>query len=336
MQKITVIGAGSWGLALARLLANKDQQVSIWDKDKAALDSLRDTRKHPRLLPGFVLPQNVFVAENLEDTIQDSEDIVLTVPSHVMRAVCTSLKPYLTSKHTLISCAKGLEMETLKTMSEVIRDVLPELSNSQVTALSGPSHAEEVSIDIPTTVSVSGADMATLNKIQDIFSTQFFRVYTNQDLIGVEMGAALKNVIAIAAGACDGMGFGDNTKAALITRGLAEMTRLGVKKGANPATFSGLSGLGDLVVTCMSRHSRNRMFGELKAKGLSTDEALQKIGMVVEGLKTSEAAKNLSDKLGVEMPITNEIYNVIHYEKSVKQAVMDLMTRDPRSEKESY
>lgn len=336
MQKITVIGAGSWGLALARLLAKQNQQVSIWDKDTDALSHLRINHKHPRLLPGFVLPDNVMIAETLEESIQSSEEIVLTIPSHVMRAVCTSIKPYLSHGHILISCAKGLEMDTLKTMSEVIQDVLPELSSSQITALSGPSHAEEVSMDIPTTVSVSGSDIQVLAKIQDIFSTRFFRVYTNMDLVGVEMGAALKNVIAIAAGACDGMGFGDNTKAALITRGLAEMTRLGVKKGANPATFSGLSGLGDLVVTCMSRHSRNRMFGELKAKGFSTDEALQKIGMVVEGLKTSEAAKKLSDKLEVEMPITNEIYNVIHDEKSVKQAVMDLMTRDPKSERENF
>ena len=335
-NRIAVIGAGSWGLALSRLLANKSNQVTLWDIDKDALKYMQTHHKHPRLLPWLELPANVSIEVDQETAVRDKDYIVLTVPSHAMKISADNLKNRIDYAHppVLVSCAKGLEQSNLKTMSEVIREMMPQLPEPNIVVLSGPSHAEEVSKDIPTTVAVSSAQPDYLKNVQELFTTSMFRVYTNMDLVGVEMGGALKNVIAIAAGACDGMGFGDNTKAALITRGLAEITRLGVKKGANPHTFSGLSGLGDLVVTCMSQHSRNRKFGELKAKGLSTDDALNEIGMVVEGLKTAEVAQKLSEKYEVEMPITNQIYSVIYQGKSVKAALMDLMSRDLKSELE--
>ena len=334
--RLVVLGAGSWGLALSRLLGNKNYSVNLWDIDQEAITFLQQNHRHPRLLPGIELPNNVHPIHSLEEALNNAHYAIITVPSHAVRSLCKQLKPLISNDLTLINCAKGLDIESLQTMSEVIHDVLPDHSLDRIVVLSGPSHAEEVSRDIPTTVTISGNKLDHIQEIQDIFSTAQFRVYTNPDIIGVEMGGSLKNVIAIAAGACDGMGFGDNTKAALITRGLAEITRLGVKRGGNPATFSGLSGLGDLIVTCMSQHSRNRKFGELRAKGYTTEEALKEIGMVVEGLNTTDSGKRLADKLNVEMPIINEIYQVIYNNKPVEKAVLDLMTRNPKSENEIY
>ena len=331
-NNITIIGAGSWGLAIARLLGNKGLSSKIWDKDIAALNVLKKIRKHPRLLPWLTLPENVEIHTDVREAVKDSEFIIIVVPSHAVRSASMEIASFISKDTIVICCSKGLEPDSMKSMSQVLKDTLLVTLCDNITVLSGPSHAEEVSKDIPTTVTVAGSSLPILTKVQDLFTTPYFRVYTNTDLIGVEMGGSLKNVIAIAAGTCDGLGFGDNTKAALITRGLAEITRLGVKRCANPQTFSGLAGLGDLVVTCTSQHSRNRKFGELKAKGYSTEKALDEIGQVVEGVKTTEAAYKLANKNGVEMPITSEVYAVIYKNKNPRQAVIDLMTRDPKTE----
>ena len=330
--KVSILGTGSWGLALGRMLANKGVPLVMWDIDLPALKSLRETRKHNRLLTWVSLPSSVEINEDLIQTVTNADYVVLTLPSHAVRPVTKEIPSAIKKEVIVVNCAKGLEPDSLKSMSQVLKDTLLVTSCDNIVILSGPSHAEEVSRDLPTTVTVSGTGHDSLLKVQDLFMSPRFRVYTNSDLIGVEMGGSLKNVIAIAAGACDGMGFGDNTKAALITRGLAEITRLGVKRGAQPATFSGLTGLGDLVVTCTSQHSRNRKFGELIAKGYTTEKALNEIGMVVEGVKTTEAAYKLAEKYEVEMPITREVYSVIYQNKSPQQAVMDLMTRDPKAE----
>lgn len=304
----------------------------MWDKDTPALEILRKTHKHPKLLPWLTLPDSISIVDEVREAVENADFIILTVPSHAVRPVTLEISRFIPPNAIIVNCAKGLEPDSMKTMTEVLKDTLVMTPGDNITVLSGPSHAEEVSKDLPTTVTVSGSGKENLVKVQELFMSPRFRVYTNTDLIGVEMGGALKNVIAIAAGACDGMGFGDNTKAALITRGLAEMMRLGVKRGAHPATFSGLAGLGDLVVTCASRHSRNRKFGELLAQGYTADKALEEIGMVVEGVKTTEAAYKLAKKYAVEMPITQEVYSALYQNKSPQQAVLDLMTRDPKAE----
>lgn len=331
---IAVLGAGSWGITLARLLANKDESVTLWEFDKIAFKNLIKTREHHRFLPGIKVPDSVLITNNLAESLQNATAVLLPLPSHIIRSVCQQLVPYLTDHIVIINCAKGLETETQLRMSEVIAQVIPSKYHHQITVLSGPSHAEEVSRDIPTTVVISGFDPETITLVQSLMMTPRFRVYTNLDLVGVEMGGALKNIIAIGAGISDGLGFGDNTKAGLITRGLAEISRLGIKLGANPLTFSGLTGLGDLVVTCTSRHSRNRAFGEKIGKGIPVQQALDEIGMVVEGVRTTQAAYQLAQKFQVIMPITEQVYQVIYQNKPPLQAVSDLMLRDAKPELE--
>ncbi|MCX7919410.1 MAG: NAD(P)H-dependent glycerol-3-phosphate dehydrogenase [bacterium] len=333
-MSIAVLGAGSWGITLARLLANKGEQVSLWEFDPNAFTNLVQHREHYRFLPGIKIPNSVRITNELTEAVKGSQAILLALPSHTIRSVCQQLVPYISNQIAIVNCAKGLEAETHLRMSEVITQVLPEKYHTRITVLSGPSHAEEVSRDIPTTVVVSGFDKSTMEYVQSLMFTPRFRVYTNPDLTGVEIGGALKNIIAIGAGISDGLGFGDNTKAALITRGLAEISRLGVKLGANPSTFSGLTGLGDLVVTCTSRHSRNRAFGEKIAKKESVQQALNEIGMVVEGVRTTQAAYKLMQELNIEMPITEQIYHVIYQNKPPIQAVSDLMMRDAKPELE--
>ncbi|GAA0734661.1 NAD(P)H-dependent glycerol-3-phosphate dehydrogenase [Clostridium oceanicum] len=327
--QITFIGAGSFGSALSVMLAKKGLKVNIWDRKKHTVDDINIKRENIRYLQGVVIPSSVIAYENIEDSIKESEVIVLSVPSHVIREISKKIKDFVKPNQIIVSIAKGIEENSGKRLSEVIEEELP---NNKVVVLSGPSHAEEVAKDIPTTVVVSSKDSDSAKKIQDLFMTNKFRVYTNEDLIGVEIGGAVKNIIALAAGVSDGIGYGDNTKAALITRGMFEITRIGKALGGKVETFSGLTGMGDLIVTCTSMHSRNRRAGILIGKGYSREEAVEEIGMVVEGIKACKAFHELKEKLGVKMPITDTLYKVLFEKKDAKYGVYELMTRDKKSE----
>jgi glycerol-3-phosphate dehydrogenase (NAD(P)+) len=330
-MSIGVIGAGSWGTAIGILLARKGHEVKIWDRNKSTVSEINTSRENIKYLPGIVLPSNLYATENLEECVHNSEIVIMAVPSHAIRFMCKQMKELVNKDQVFVSLAKGIENESFKRMSEVIEEYYP---NNRIAVLSGPSHAEEVSRDIPTTVVATSKDIQTAELVQDIFITPKFRVYTNPDIIGVELGGAVKNIIALAAGISDGLGYGDNTKAALMTRGIAEIARLGVAMGADPLTFAGLSGIGDLIVTCTSMHSRNRRAGILIGKGKSVQEALDEVKMVVEGVNTTKSTFELSQKIGVEMPIATELFNVLFMNKEAKCAVSDLMLRDRRHETE--
>lgn len=322
---IQVIGAGSWGLALARLLSRNGHSVRLWCREEDGPDTLRETRRSPHFLPGISLPEQVDVSR---DVHPDPDLVVLVVPSHAMRAVAGS---FTFSPRTIrVNVAKGIENDTLMCMHEVIRDVCAPCT---VVTLSGPSHAEEVARDLPASVVAASEEPIACELVQGAFGCQTFRVYTSPDIIGVELGGSLKNVIAIAAGVCDGFGLGDNAKAALITRGLAEMARLGVALGADPMTFAGLSGMGDLIVTCESRHSRNRGLGEKIAAGQSLEDILASSPMVAEGVRTARSALALARKYGVEMPITEQVYRVLYEGADAREAVSALMVRDAKPER---
>ncbi len=328
-KRICVIGAGSWGLALALLLDSKDYDLTVWcylDQEKTLLET---TRENPRYLPGIKFPNSICFTTDIEQAVKDKEIIVMAIPSEFIRENLKKLVPFVQPNQIIVNVAKGLEYESLFRLSQVIES---ELVNNPVAVLTGPSHAEEVARKVPTTVTVSSQSKAVAQKVQDIFTTEYFRVYANPDLIGVELGGALKNVIAFAAGVLEGMGYGDNTKAALMTRGLTEITRLGVAMGADQQTFSGLSGIGDLIVTCMSPHSRNRQAGELIGKGYSLDEALKEVKMVVEGVYTAKSANLLKDKYNVRMPIISEINKVLFEGLSTQEAVHNLMVRNKKEE----
>lgn len=323
-MNIQVVGAGGWGLALARRLALNGHAVRLWCREEDNPDRLRATREDPRLLPGVLLPESVEVAR---DTDPGAEMAVLAVPSHVMRAVAGAM-PF--SPGTVrVSVAKGVENDTLLRMNEVIEQVAP---GGPVAALSGPSHAEEVGRDLPASLVAASTDPAAAEKVQAAFFAPAFRVYTSDDVTGVELGGALKNVIAIAAGVCDGLALGDNAKAALMTRGLAEITRLGTACGAQAATFAGLSGMGDLIVTCASRHSRNRRVGEELAKGRSLDDILGGSPMVAEGVRTTKSAHALARRLGVDTPITAAVHALLFEGAEVGAVILDLLTRGPKPE----
>ncbi|MFH1905548.1 MAG: NAD(P)H-dependent glycerol-3-phosphate dehydrogenase [bacterium] len=326
-KKICVLGAGGWGTTLAIHLYKKRFEVSLWEAFPDYAEVLLKQRKNPKFLPGIDIPAEIYITSKIDEAISDASLVVYAVPSHVMRKVAKS--SHVPEGVVKLSVAKGIENKTLKRMSEIIAE---ETSNTNIVILSGPSHAEEVVRGIPTTVVVSGKDMDVAKHVQTIFMAENFRVYTNSDVIGVELGGALKNIIAIAAGISDGLGFGDNTKSALLTRGLAEIKRLGVKMGANPHTFSGLSGIGDLITTCTSKHSRNRFVGEQIAKGRTLSQILDSMSMVSEGVKTTQSAYSLSERYSVDMPITTEIHEVLFNNKDPRKAVMDLMTRDAKSE----
>ncbi|MCP4640310.1 MAG: NAD(P)-dependent glycerol-3-phosphate dehydrogenase [bacterium] len=324
-MRIQVVGAGSWGLALARLLALKKHAVRLWCREEDGPDALRETRRSPLFLKDISLPESIEVS--LEPAT-DAEMVVLAVPSHAMRAVTSSLT--LPDDAIRVSVAKGIENDTLQCMHEVIHETS---GDCPVTALSGPSHAEEVARDLPATLVVAGDRPDACQAVQNAFMYRTFRVYTSPDLVGVELGGALKNVIAIAAGVCDGFGLGDNAKAALITRGLAEMSRLGVAMGGDPLTFAGLSGMGDLIVTCESRHSRNRAVGEQIAAGKTLDQIAAATPMVAEGVRTTRSAVALAHKVGVEMPITERIHAVLFDNADPREAVEALMGREPKPER---
>ncbi|WLD91838.1 NAD(P)H-dependent glycerol-3-phosphate dehydrogenase [Alkalihalobacillus sp. AL-G] len=334
MKRVAVIGAGSWGTALAMVLADNGHDVRLWARRPEQVDEINKEHTNKRYLPEIQLPQNIIATTDLEEVIAKTDTIVLVTPTKAMREILQSLKVLLKSPVTIVHASKGIEPDTLLRVSEVIGDEIPEQLRKDIVVLSGPSHAEEVSLRQPTTVTVSSKDLKTAEQIQDLFINPNFRVYTNPDIIGVELGGALKNIIALGAGLSDGLGYGDNAKAALLTRGLAEIARLGTIMGAKPLTFAGLSGLGDLVATCTSVHSRNWRAGNLLGKGQTLDEVLGNIGMVVEGVRTTNAAHQLAQKEGVEMPIVNELYDVLFHSKSPKEAVDSLMKRSRTHEGE--
>ncbi len=329
MKKVTVIGSGSWGTALAVMLAKNDHDVMIWSRRQDAVDELLNDRKNEKYLPGIAIPENIQATTDREAAVKDAEIIILAVPSRAVAETVRDFSPYLKTWQVLVNVAKGLEPGTLMRLSEVIQREAPQC---QVCVLSGPSHAEEVARGIPTTCLITCENEAAAKVVQEEFANPRFRLYTNTDMVGVEIGAALKNVMALAAGMSDGLGFGDNTKAALMTRGIAEMKRLGIAMGGKPETFAGLSGIGDLIVTCTSMHSRNRRAGILLGQGKSLQETLDEVKMVVEGVNTVQVAAELAEKYHVSMPITQVIYKVLFEGKNVEDAVLELMTRDNKSE----
>jgi glycerol-3-phosphate dehydrogenase (NAD(P)+) len=333
---ITVLGAGGWGIALACLLQGNGHRVRMWEFDPGACRRLQEKREEEQKLPGIIIPETVAITNDLPHALSGASILVLAVPSQTVRAAVRSIRkasPYNPGQEPLVvNVAKGLEQKTLMRISEIVAEEWPDLPAGNFAVVSGPSHAEEVSRNIPTTVTVASPDPGTAAAMQKIFNTPYFRVYTNPDLPGVEIGGSLKNVIAIATGISDGLGFGDNTKGALLTRGLHEMVRLGAVLGAKPATFYGLAGLGDLVTTCMSRHSRNRYLGEALGKGEPLASILQRMVMVAEGVATTDSAWALAQKHGLEMPITAATYQVLFKGKSPAEAVKDLMVRELKSE----
>ncbi len=328
MAKISVAGSGGWGTAIAVMLSENGHDVTLWSFFKEESEELKKYRENKKFLPGIKIDEKIYLTSDIKDCC-NGDVIVMASPSHVVRNTAKILSPIVSDGQIILNIAKGIEEETYKTMSEVIKEEIP---NAAVAVMSGPSHAEEVSKGIPTTNAVASEDMKIAEYIQDIFMNPKFRIYTNSDVKGVELGGSLKNVIALCCGILDGMGLGDNTKAALMTRGLVEMKRLGVSLGADAETFNGLSGIGDLIVTCTSMHSRNRRAGILIGQGKSLNEAQEEVGMVVEGVKSCRAAKELADKMGVEMPIVSEVYKILFEGETVQDAVMRLMVRTKKSE----
>jgi glycerol-3-phosphate dehydrogenase (NAD(P)+) len=327
--KVTFLGAGSFGTALSIMLAKKGLDINIWDRDKNVIEDINVKKENFKYLPKITIPHNVKAFIDIEEAIEGSAFIVLSVPSHVVRSLSRQISSMVNEKQIVVSIAKGIEEDSLKRISQVIEEEIPQ---SPVVILSGPSHAEEVALDIPTLVVVTSKDMKSAEKVQDVFMTNKFRVYTNEDLIGVEVSGAVKNIIALAAGVSDGIGYGDNTKAALMTRGMSEIIRIGTKLGGKSETFSGLTGIGDLIVTCTSMHSRNRRAGILIGKGVPVEEAITQIGMVVEGIKACNAFYKLKEKLDVSMPITDMLHKVLFEGKDAKYGVYELMSRDKKSE----
>lgn len=333
-KRIAVLGAGSWGIALSLVLDSNGFPVTLWEFRPEAAARLRETRDAKEFLPGIMITPTIEVENDFERACRDKEVIIVAVPSHVVRSVGERLDR-LTFKMPpiLVNVAKGIENDTLLRMSEVLLQTIRWSSADRIVTFSGPSHAEEVSRRIPTAIVSASVCLPTAELIQQLFMNEYLRVYTNQDIIGVELGGALKNIIAIAAGICDGAGFGDNTKAALQPRGLVEIVRLGTAMGANPITFAGLTGMGDLIVTCMSRHSRNRYVGEQIGKGRRLNDILKEMVMVAEGIKTTRSAYQLSQKFKVEMPITEQVYQILFENKDARTALKELMLRGPKEEK---
>ena len=330
--KIGVIGAGSWGTTLADLLARKGFAVTLWAYEKDLVERMGSGRQNDLYLPGVVLSENLSFSFDLIEAVAGKKVLVLVPPSQVMRQVMSRAAPYIAPETVVVSASKGIENETLQTMSEVLNDLLAPDLNRRLAFLSGPSFASEVAAGMPTAVVAASTDAETAREVQEIFSTEVFRVYTNDDVVGVELGGALKNVIALAAGVSDGLGFGYNTRAALITRGLAEMTRIGVAMGANPATFAGLAGMGDLVLTCTGDLSRNRTVGIELGRGKGLEEILAGMNTVAEGVKTTLSTFHLARKLQVEAPIVEQMYHILYQGKEARQAVTDLMLRELKPE----
>jgi len=332
MSKVCILGAGSWAIALSVLLHSNRHQVSMWEFNAEDMKKLVSNRESLQKLPGVRIPDEVEITDCLEDAVKGKKALLLALPSHTVREVARKLSHADLDNAVIVNLAKGIENNTLCRMSEVLVQELPETYHKKIVTLSGPSHAEEVARKIPTSVVVAGFDEDIAKEAQLLFMNRYFRVYTNSDLLGVELGGSLKNIIAIASGICDGLELGDNTKGALLTRGLAEMMRLGEKMGAKAHTFAGLSGMGDLITTCMSLYSRNRWVGEQVGKGKSLKQVLKQMVVVAEGVKTTRSAFQLARRFQVEMPITEQVYRVLFEDKDPKQALLDLMSRDPKSE----
>lgn len=329
MANIGVIGAGSWGIALAKLLHDNGHRVTVWSILPDEVEMLKKNHEHLDKLPGVKLPEDMEFTTDLKEAVEGKDVVVLAVPSPYVRSTARSLKEVVADGQIIVNVAKGIEEATLMTLSEVIEEEVPQ---AKVAVLSGPSHAEEVGRGLPTTIVVGAKEKETAEYLRNIFMNQVFRVYISPDVCGIELGAALKNVVALAAGIADGLGYGDNTKAALITRGIAEIARLGVAMGGKIETFSGLSGIGDLIVTCASRHSRNRKAGVLMGQGKTMEEAMAEVKMVVEGVYSAKAANKLALKYQVSMPIIEQVNAVLFENKPAAEAVKDLMLRDKKLE----
>lgn len=332
MAKVGVLGAGSWGTALSVLLHDNGHQVTIWSIDEKEVKMLDEKREHELKLPGVKLAEDMIITGDLETAVRGKDFLVLAVPSPFTRETARKMKPYVADGQIIVDVAKGIEESTLMTLSRQIEEEIPQ---ADVAVLSGPSHAEEVGCKLPTTCVIGAKTRKTAEYLQSMFISRVFRVYTSPDILGIELGGSLKNVIALAAGIADGLGYGDNTKAALITRGIAEISRLGVKMGGKIESFTGLTGIGDLIVTCASVHSRNRKAGYLIGQGKSVREAMDEVQMVVEGVYSAKAAAKLAKKYDVSMPIVEEVNKVLFEGKSPAQAVDDLMQRESRSENRS-
>lgn len=332
MAKIAVLGAGSWGIGVSILLHSNKHQISLWEFNTQDMLALKKKREHKTKLPDIKIPEDIEITDKLDDAVKEAELLALALPSHTVREVVKKLARVSLNEPIIVSLAKGIENDTLCRMSEVLTQELPKNLHKGIITLSGPCHAEEVARKMPTSVVVAGLDGEAVKQAQEIFMNSFFRVYTGDDLIGVELGGSLKNVIAIASGICDGLGLGDNAKGALLTRGLAEMVRLGEKLGANPLTFAGLSGMGDLITTCFTKYSRNRYVGEQIGKGKTLKATLEGMVMVAEGVKTTKSAYDLCLKYKVEMPITQQIYRILYENLEPQRALQELMTREPKSE----
>ena len=325
MAKVSVIGAGSWGTALAVLLDGNGHDVTLWSYLDSEVEMLRKEREQKEKLPGVRISDNMHITDSIEEAVTGKDVVVLAVPSTVIRSTAKSCAPFVTEGQIFVDVAKGIEEDTLLTMTQIIEEEIPA---ANVAVLSGPSHAEEVGRGIPTTIVVGAKDQATATYLQNIFMSENFRVYISSDMIGIELGGALKNVVALAAGAADGLGYGDNTKAALITRGIAEISRLGMAMGGKYETFCGLTGIGDLIVTCASKHSRNRRAGYLIGQGCSYKEAMDQVKMVVEGVYSAKAAVALGKKYHVSLPIIEKVNEVLFEGRPAADAVKDLMLRD--------
>lgn len=329
MAKISVLGAGSWGTALSLLLSNNGHEVILWSRRKEEAEELAEKREHVSKLPGVELPPEMRFTSDLEEAVADRELLVMAVPSIAARGLARRISPKLPKGQMIVNVAKGIEENTLLTLSEQIEEEIPQ---ADVAVLSGPSHAEEVGRKLPTTCVIGAHHKQTAETLQNIFMSPVFRVYISPDILGIELGAALKNVIALAAGTADGLGYGDNTKAALITRGITEISRLGIAMGAKADTFYGLSGIGDLIVTCASVHSRNRKAGYLIGQGRTMEQAMEEVKMVVEGVYSAKAAMGLAEKYQVELPIIAQVNKVLFEGKSPATAVQELMLRDKKIE----
>ena len=329
-----VVGAGGWGTALALVMARKEYKVKLWVRSEENLIQMKEERENKKYLPGVFLPENIELSRDQEKVVRGSRLIVVALPSHVLRNFIIEVKKFIPRDSFLVSATKGLEKDTFKRMSQVIEEELGTYFYFRTAVLSGPNHAEEVAREIPSATVIASKKREAAEMAQDIFMSPSFRVYTNPDLVGVELGGALKNIIALGSGISDGLGYGDNTKAALMTRGLLEISRLGIKMGARPLTFAGLAGIGDLIATCTSQHSRNRRAGMMLGEGKEHEEVLEEMKMVVEGIKTSHAAIRLAEIKEIEMPITKEVFRVIFEKKDPRQAVTDLMGRVKKNEME--
>lgn len=329
-RRITLLGGGSWGTALAKLLAENEHEVTVWLRDENQCRVLSTERVNKKYLPNVKIPESIIFTSNINEAVKNAEMLLIVTPTQMIRGVLRQIDEQYKKDKIIINASKGIEKGTMCLVSDIVKE---ETLNCTFAVLSGPSHAEEVGLCLPTAITVSCEERKVAEEVQDAFMTSYFRVYTNEDVIGVELGGALKNIIALGAGISDGVGYGDNAKAALMNRAIVEIARLGIAMGADVHTFYGLSGIGDLIVTCTSKHSRNWNAGYLIGQGFSKDEAINKIGMAVEGIPTTYAAYELSKKLKVEMPIVNAMYEVLENNANVKETVNQLMLRDKKEEK---